>query len=43
MFEKKDIANLKKDLEIVVNLLDNELTLHTRWGVFSPRSIDEGT
>jgi len=43
MFDRKDIVNLKKDIEIVVNLLDNELTLHTRWGVFSPRSIDEGT
>ena len=43
MFDKKDIINLKKEIEIVVNLLDNELTLHTRWGVFSPRSIDEGT
>ena len=43
MFDRKDIVNLKKDIEIIVNLLDNELTLHTRWGVFSPRSIDEGT
>ena len=43
MFDRKDIVNLKKDIEIVVNLLDNELTLHTRWGVFSPRSIDGGT
>jgi len=43
MFDQKDIVNLKKDIEIVVNLLDNEFTLHTRWGVFSPRSIDEGT
>jgi 16S rRNA G1207 methylase RsmC len=43
MFARKDIVNLKKDIEIVVILLDNELTLHTRWGVFSPRSIDEGT
>ncbi len=43
MFDKKDIVNLKKEIEIVVNLLDNELIFHTRWGVFSPRSIDEGT
>ena len=43
MFDRKDIVNLKKDIEIFVNLLDNEFTLHTRWGVFSPRSIDEGT
>ena len=43
MFDRKDIVNLKKDIEIIVNLLDNEFTLRTRWGVFSPRSIDEGT
>jgi len=43
MFDRKDIVYLKKDIEIVVNLLDNELTLHTRWGVLSPRTIDEGT
>ena len=43
MFDRKDVVNLKKDIEIVVNLLDNEFTLYTRWGVFSPRSIDEGT
>jgi hypothetical protein len=29
MFDRKDIVNLKKDIEIVVNLLDNELTLNT--------------
>ena len=33
MFDRKDIVNLKKDIEIVVNLLDNELTLNTRWGI----------
>ena len=43
MFDRKDVVNLKKDIKIIVNLLDNELILHTRWGVFSPRSIDEGT
>jgi len=43
MFDRKDVVNLKKDIKIVVNLLDNELILLTRWGVFSPRSIDEGT
>ena len=43
MFDRKDIVNLRKDIEIVVNHLDNEFTLYTRWGVFSPRSIDEGT
>jgi len=42
MFDRKDIINLKKDIEIVVNLLVNEFTVNTRWGVFSPRSIDDG-
>ena len=43
MFHRSDIANLKKDLSISANLLGNELTFNTRWGVFSPRAIDEGT
>ena len=43
MFQRSDIANLKKDLSLTANLLDNELTMNTRWGVFSPRSIDDGT
>ena len=36
-------AKLKQDLTIQVNLLDHDLTFKTRWGVFSPRAIDEGT
>jgi len=43
MFHRSDIANLKKDLSVSANLLGNELTFNTRWGVFSPRAIDEGT
>ena len=43
MFYKKDIAELKKDLSIKANILDNILHFKTRWGVFSPKSIDEGT
>lgn len=43
MFDKKDIAALKKDLSIKANVLDNTLHFKTRWGVFSPKSIDEGT
>ena len=43
MFERKDIANLKKDIKLDVNLYDTSLKLHTRWGLFSPRSIDDGT
>ncbi len=43
MFTKKDIPRLKQDLTIQTNLLGVNLTLKTRWGVFSPRSIDDGT
>jgi 16S rRNA G1207 methylase RsmC len=43
MFERKDISRLKKDIVLDVELLGSKFKLHTRWGVFSPRSIDEGT
>lgn len=43
MFNRQDIAKLKQDLSIQTHLLGHELTLKTRWGVFSPRAIDEGT
>lgn len=43
MFYREDILELKKDLNIKVNLLENDLYFKTRWGVFSPRCIDEGT
>ncbi|RUM78378.1 MAG: methyltransferase, partial [Candidatus Thioglobus sp.] len=43
MFTRQDIPKLKKDLSIQTTLLGHDLTLKTRWGVFSPRAIDEGT
>ncbi len=43
MFNRDDIPKLKQDLMIESNLLNQPLNLKTRWGVFSPRSIDEGT
>ena len=43
MFQRSDITKLKQDLSITASLLDNELCFKTRWGVFSPRVIDEGT
>ena len=43
MFSRKDIPKLKQDLSIQTNLLGHDLTLKTRWGVFSPRAIDDGT
>ncbi len=43
MFNRDDIPKLKQDLTIESNLLDQSLKLKTRWGVFSPRAIDDGT
>lgn len=43
MFTKNDIPKLKQDLTIQGYLLGHDLTFKTRWGVFSPRAIDEGT
>ena len=43
MFERKDVSKLKKDIILDVNLLNSDLILHTRWGLFSPRAIDDGT
>jgi 16S rRNA (guanine1207-N2)-methyltransferase len=43
MFTRQDIPKLKQDLSIQTNLLGHDLTLKTRWGVFSPRAIDDGT
>ena len=43
MIERKDISRLKKDIVLDVELLGSKFNLHTRWGVFSPRSIDDGT
>lgn len=43
MFSRDDIPKLKQDLSIQAQLLGHNLTLKTRWGVFSPRAIDDGT
>ena len=43
MYLRSDITRLKEDLTINAKLLGHELILKTRWGVFSPRAIDEGT
>ncbi|MCS5586205.1 MAG: methyltransferase [Gammaproteobacteria bacterium] len=43
MFTRKDIPKLKQDLSVQATLLGHDLTLKTRWGVFSPRAIDDGT
>jgi 16S rRNA G1207 methylase RsmC len=43
MFTRQDIPKLKQDLTLKTNLLGHSLTLKTRWGVFSPKAIDDGT
>ena len=43
MCDKKNITEHKKDIVLNVELLGSRFNLHTRWGVFSPRSIDDGT
>lgn len=43
MFLRSDIPKLKQNLIINSNLLGFDLELQTKWGVFSPKAIDEGT
>ncbi|MEJ6558709.1 MAG: methyltransferase [Candidatus Thioglobus sp.] len=43
MFNRQDIPKLKQDLLIESDLMGHKLNLKTRWGVFSPRAIDDGT
>lgn len=38
-----DIAHLKQDIIFETQLKDKPLTLHSTWGLFSPRDIDAGT
>ncbi len=38
-----DLSRLRKDIVIQAKLGDQSLTLNTTWGLFSPKSIDEGT
>lgn len=37
------LEHLRKDLVIDTTLMSNRLTLHSTWGLFSPRAIDEGS
>ncbi len=37
------LEHLRKDLVIDTTLMTNRLTLHSTWGLFSPRAIDEGS
>ena len=38
-----DAERLREDIVFTTRLRDRELTFHTRWGLFSPRGIDDGT
>ncbi len=37
------VKQLRKDIVFNANLRDQNLTLHSTWGIFSPKAIDEGT
>ena len=43
MFLRNDIPRLKKNLIINSNLLGFDLEFQTKWGVFSPKALDDGT
>ena len=43
MFTRSDTTRLKQDLLLKAKLMDVDLKFNTRWGVFSPRAIDDGT
>lgn len=38
-----DINNLKRDIRIDARLRDFSMTFYSTWGLFSPKSIDDGT
>ncbi|MEZ4502391.1 MAG: methyltransferase [Dehalococcoidia bacterium] len=40
---KPDVERLRQDLVFTEAIRGHELTFHSRWGLFSPRGIDEGT
>lgn len=37
------IPELKSDIVFTTELKRQKLTLHSTWGLFSPKAIDEGT
>lgn len=38
-----DIERLREDLVFTERLRGRDFTFHSRWGLFSPRAVDEGT
>ena len=43
MLSKSELDKLRQDIIVRSNMRDVPLTLHSTWGIFSPREIDEGT
>lgn len=43
MLNQKSLDKLRRDIVIDADLAGERLALHTTWGIFSPREIDEGT
>ena len=37
-----DVESLRRDIVFSERLHGQELTFHSRWGLFSPRGVDEG-
>lgn len=43
MLSKSELDKIRQDIIVSSNMRDVSLTLHSTWGIFSPREIDEGT
>jgi len=43
MLSKAELDKLRQDILVQSNMREIPLTLHSTWGIFSPRNIDEGT
>jgi 16S rRNA G1207 methylase RsmC len=43
MLDKQQLDKLRADIRFTAELGGRNLILHTTWGLFSPREIDEGT
>ena len=43
MFTRDDLPRLKADIGLDAELLGHPMKFSTKWGLFSPRAIDEGT
>ena len=43
MLTQESLDKLRRDIVIDSDLAGERLVLHTTWGIFSPREIDEGT